>query len=189
MRSSPRRSPSSLSANCILYVGAKPVFVDIDPQTLNIDVDKVAGAITPKTKAIVAVEAFGHPGGMVELEQLAQQHELMLIEDSCEGFGGHARHAADRLLRPRERLRLLSQQANHHRRRRDDRHRRRRLRRHLPLAAQPGPRRHELAGASAAGLQLSPQRNQRRAGLRAMRSPRRNPRQPPTRRPRLHRAG
>src|SRR6476646_5399968 len=62
------------SANCILYVGAKPVFVDIDPKTLNIDVTKVAAAITPKTKAIVAVETFGHPGGMIELEQLAQKH-------------------------------------------------------------------------------------------------------------------
>ena len=76
------------STNCILYVNAKPVFVDIDPKTLNIDVDKVAAAITPRTKAIVAVEAFGHPGGMAELEQIAQQHELVLIEDSCEGFGG-----------------------------------------------------------------------------------------------------
>src|SRR5688572_23390074 len=76
------------SANAALFVNAKPVFVDIDPKTLNIDVTKVAAAITPKTKAIVAVEVFGHPGGMVELEQLAQQHELVLIEDACEGFGG-----------------------------------------------------------------------------------------------------
>jgi perosamine synthetase len=79
------------STNCFLYEGAKPVFVDIDPKTLNMDVDKVAERITPKTKAIVGVEAFGHPGGMVELEQLAQQNELMFIEDSCEGFGGHVR--------------------------------------------------------------------------------------------------
>ncbi len=49
------------SANCILYVGATPVFADIDPQTLNLDPDKAAAAITPKTKAIVAVEAFGNP--------------------------------------------------------------------------------------------------------------------------------
>ena len=77
------------SANSILFVGARPVFVDIDPTTLNADVDRVAAAITPRTKAIVAVECFGHPGGMVELEQLAQQHELALIEDACEGFGGH----------------------------------------------------------------------------------------------------
>jgi perosamine synthetase len=76
------------SANAALFVGAKPVFVDIDPRTLNIDVSQVAAAITPNTKAIVAVEVFGHPGGMVELEQLAQQHELVLIEDACEGFGG-----------------------------------------------------------------------------------------------------
>ena len=76
------------SANCILFVGAKPIFVDIDPKTLNIDVAKVKAAITSKTKAIVAVEVFGHPGGMIELEQLAQQHELVLIEDCCEGFGG-----------------------------------------------------------------------------------------------------
>jgi perosamine synthetase len=77
------------STNCFLYEGATPVFVDIDPKTLNMDVDKVAAKITPKTKAIVGVEAFGHPGGMAELEQLAQQNELILIEDSCEGFGGH----------------------------------------------------------------------------------------------------
>lgn len=76
------------SANAALFCGAKPVFVDIDTKTLNMDVAKVAGAITPKTKAILAVEIFGHPGGMVELEQLAQQHELVLIEDACEGLGG-----------------------------------------------------------------------------------------------------
>jgi perosamine synthetase len=76
------------SANAALFVGAKPVFVDIDPTTLNMDVEKVQAAITPKTKAIMAVEAFGHPGGMIELEQIAQKNELLLIEDGCEGFGG-----------------------------------------------------------------------------------------------------
>jgi perosamine synthetase len=78
------------SANCILYVGAKPVFVDIDPTTLNLDLDKVNAAITPKTRGIVGVEVFGHPGGMPELEQIAQKHDLVLIEDACEGFGGRA---------------------------------------------------------------------------------------------------
>lgn len=78
------------SANCILYVGAKPVFVDIDPLTLNMDLEKIEAAITPRTKAIVAVETFGHPGGMVELEQIARRHELVLVEDACEGFGGLA---------------------------------------------------------------------------------------------------
>ena len=76
------------SANCILYVGAKPVFADIDPKTLNLDPQKAAATITPKTKAIIAVETFGNPGGMIELEQLAQKNELILIEDACEGFGG-----------------------------------------------------------------------------------------------------
>jgi perosamine synthetase len=78
------------SANCILYVGAKPVFVDIDPQTLNVDLDKLTATITRNTKAIVGVEVFGHPGGMPELEQIAQKHELVLIEDACEGLGGMA---------------------------------------------------------------------------------------------------
>jgi perosamine synthetase len=76
------------SANCILYVGGKPVFVDIDPQTLNLDLDKLAAAITPKTRAIVAVETFGHPGGMTAIEQIARSHDLCLVEDCCEGFGG-----------------------------------------------------------------------------------------------------
>jgi perosamine synthetase len=76
------------STNCILYAGGKPIFADIDPQTLNMDVEKTAAAITPKTRAIVTVETFGNPGGMIELEQLAQKHELILIEDACEGFGG-----------------------------------------------------------------------------------------------------
>jgi perosamine synthetase len=76
------------SANCVLYVGAKPVFVDIDPQTLNVDPEKLEAAITPQTRAIVAVETFGHPGGMIEVERIAQRHELILIEDCCEGFGG-----------------------------------------------------------------------------------------------------
>src|SRR5947207_15826327 len=78
------------SANCILYVGARPVFVDIDPKTLNVDLDKLAAAINPRTRAIVGVEVFGHPGGMTELEQIAQKHELVLIEDACEGLGGMA---------------------------------------------------------------------------------------------------
>ena len=76
------------STNCILYINAKPVFVDINPQTLNLDPARVQAAITPRTRAIIAVEAFGHPGGMADLEQIARRHELILIEDSCEGFGG-----------------------------------------------------------------------------------------------------
>jgi len=76
------------SANCILFVDAVPKFIDIDPKTLNVDVAKLEQAITSKTRAIVAVETFGHPGGMTELEQIAQKNELVMIEDCCEGFGG-----------------------------------------------------------------------------------------------------
>jgi perosamine synthetase len=76
------------STNCILYVGATPRFVDIEPRALNLDVSRLESAITPRTRAIVAVEAFGHPGGMPEIEAIARKHGLILIEDCCEGFGG-----------------------------------------------------------------------------------------------------
>ena len=76
------------SSNCILMVGAKPVFVDICPKSLNMDPAQTQAAITPKTKAIVAVEVFGNTTHMLALERLAQRHEIALIEDSCEALGG-----------------------------------------------------------------------------------------------------
>lgn len=76
------------SSNCILMVGAKPVFVDIDPRSLNMDPTLIEAAITPKTKAIIAVEVFGNPRHMDRIEQIAQSHEIPLIEDCCEGLGG-----------------------------------------------------------------------------------------------------
>jgi len=76
------------SANCIMYVGATPVFVDCDPRTLNMNLEQVEAAITPKTKAIIGVEVFGNPAGMLELAHLAARHEIHLIEDACEGLGG-----------------------------------------------------------------------------------------------------
>lgn len=75
------------SANCILFVGAKPVFVDICPRTLNMDPDKLAAAITPRTRAIVGVECFGNPAHMAAYESIAQRHEIPLIEDCCEALG------------------------------------------------------------------------------------------------------
>lgn len=81
------------STSCFLMEGATPVFVDIDPKTLNMDVDKVEQAVTPKTKAIVAVDAFGQPINMEKLRKIADRHGLYLIEDSCEAigseYGGH----------------------------------------------------------------------------------------------------
>jgi perosamine synthetase len=75
------------SANAILFVGAKPVFVDICPRTMNMDPAKLAAAITPKTKAVIAVEAFGNPAHMDAYESICQRHEIPMIEDCCEALG------------------------------------------------------------------------------------------------------
>jgi perosamine synthetase len=75
------------SANPILYVGATPVFVDICPKTLNADPAAIEAAITPKTRASMAVEAFGNPAYMDAYAQIAARHEILLIEDSCEALG------------------------------------------------------------------------------------------------------
>lgn len=75
------------SANCILFVGATPKFVDICPRTLNMDPAKVEAAITPRTKAILAVETFGNPAYMEQYAQIAARHEIPLIEDCCEALG------------------------------------------------------------------------------------------------------
>lgn len=76
------------SSNCILMVGAKPVFVDICPQSLNMDPKRLEDAITDKTKAIIGVEVFGNPQHMDIVESVARRHEIPLIEDACEGLGG-----------------------------------------------------------------------------------------------------
>ncbi|MAE65532.1 MAG: polysaccharide biosynthesis protein [Phycisphaeraceae bacterium] len=76
------------SANSVLYVGATPIFVDIDPRSLNLDPARVEAAITPKTKAILAVEVFGNAQYMDRLAQIARNYEIPLIEDACEGLGG-----------------------------------------------------------------------------------------------------
>lgn len=75
------------SANCILYERAKPVFVDIDEKTLNIDPKKIEKKITKKTKAILAVDIFGRPAEWDKLTEIAERHKLFLIEDSAEAFG------------------------------------------------------------------------------------------------------
>jgi perosamine synthetase len=76
------------SANCILYVGATPVFIDCDPRTLNMRLDDVERRITDRTKAIIGVEVFGNPADMIELAALARKYEVDLVEDACEGLGG-----------------------------------------------------------------------------------------------------
>ena len=79
------------SANCILYAGATPVFVDCDPRTLNVNVQAVERKINDRTRAIVGVEVFGNPAGMGELAALAARYELPLIEDCAEALGGRHR--------------------------------------------------------------------------------------------------
>jgi perosamine synthetase len=75
------------SANCFLYEGATPVFADIDPSTLNLDPAAVEAAVTPRTKAVVAVDIFGYPCELDELRTICDRHGLVLIEDSAEALG------------------------------------------------------------------------------------------------------
>ncbi len=75
------------SASSIMMTGAKPVFVDIDPENLNINTEKIEARITERTKAILPVEVFGNPAGMDKVSEIAQKHNLAVIEDSCEALG------------------------------------------------------------------------------------------------------
>ena len=79
------------TSNVILGVGAKPVFVDIDPVTRNIDLNKVSAAITSKTRAIMPVYLAGLPVDMDQLYSLAKRHNLRVIEDAAQAFGSQWR--------------------------------------------------------------------------------------------------
>ena len=75
------------SANSILFVGAKPVFVDIEPATLDMDAGRVEAAITERTKALLAVHVFGLPCDMTAVMAIARRRKLTVIEDACESLG------------------------------------------------------------------------------------------------------
>lgn len=75
------------SANSILYVGARPVFVDIEPSSFNLDPDLVERAITPQTRAILPVHLFGLPCDMTSLTEIADRRGLTTIEDACQAHG------------------------------------------------------------------------------------------------------
>lgn len=75
------------SASAVLFVGAMPILVDVDPGTMCIDPEKVEAAITPRTKAIIAVHVAGHPADLDRLQEIARIHNLFLIEDSSHAHG------------------------------------------------------------------------------------------------------
>jgi len=75
------------TAGAVLLVGAKPVFVDINPITYTINIDQIEEKITPKTRAIIPVHLYGHPAEMEEILLIGQKHGLKIIEDNAQAFG------------------------------------------------------------------------------------------------------
>jgi dTDP-4-amino-4,6-dideoxygalactose transaminase len=75
------------TVEAIVHVGATPVFVDIEPGTYNMDVTQVRNAVTPRTRAILAVHIFGQCVDMDALREIAQEHDLALVEDACQAIG------------------------------------------------------------------------------------------------------
>ena len=79
------------TAGCISRIGAKPVFVDIDPATFNIDPSKIKAAINKKTKAILPVHLFGLASDMAAIQKIAKEHSLFVVEDAAQSFGAKYR--------------------------------------------------------------------------------------------------
>lgn len=75
------------TANAVLYQGAKPVFVDVDPKTFNVDPNEVRKKITPKTKAIIAVHLFGQSADLKSLMEISNEHSVHVVEDSAQAHG------------------------------------------------------------------------------------------------------
>ena len=73
------------SVSCIMHNNAVPVFADVEPKTFTLDPEDVRRKITPRTKAIIAVDLYGHPVDLNELLAIAREHDLVLIEDSAPG--------------------------------------------------------------------------------------------------------
>lgn len=76
------------TTNCVLFERARPIFVDIDPESYNIDPAALEAAITARTKAILPVEAFGNTAHFDTYERIARRHGLSMLEDCCEALGG-----------------------------------------------------------------------------------------------------
>lgn len=75
------------TANAVTYTGAKPIFVDSETDSWNLDPNQIERSITPRTKAIVIVHIFGHPAKMEQILKIAKKHKLLVIEDAAEAIG------------------------------------------------------------------------------------------------------
>lgn len=75
------------TGNCILYQGATPVFADVSPDTLNLNPEKFAERVTPKTRAVFPVDYAGHPADLTAILEIARKHGLIVIEDACHALG------------------------------------------------------------------------------------------------------
>ncbi|MFW9935223.1 MAG: DegT/DnrJ/EryC1/StrS family aminotransferase [Candidatus Thorarchaeota archaeon] len=82
------------TTNMVLLNGAKVVFADIAPDTYTLDPEKVKAAITPRTKAIMPVHLYGHPADMDPLKEMAEEHDIAIIEDACQAHGSKYRGRA-----------------------------------------------------------------------------------------------
>jgi perosamine synthetase len=80
------------SANCALYQGARPVFADIDQDTLNIDPGEIERVVTPNTRAILPVDVFGQPVELERIVDIARARDLAIVQDSCEAIGAERNH-------------------------------------------------------------------------------------------------
>ena len=80
------------TANCVLYQGATPVFADVSADTLNLDPQKAAARITPRTRAILPVDYAGHPADLDAILELADRHGVVIIEDASHGLGAEYRN-------------------------------------------------------------------------------------------------
>src|SRR5919198_5338281 len=75
------------TAEMIVLLGAKPVFVDVEEDTANIDASRIAAAVTSKTRAIMPVSLYGQPADMDEINAIAAKHDIPVIEDAAQSFG------------------------------------------------------------------------------------------------------
>src|SRR3989338_4644971 len=79
------------TALCVSTLGAKPAFVDINPDTYNIDISKIEEKITPRTKAIIPVHLYGQPADMDPIKKIAEKYNLRILEDACQAHGAKYR--------------------------------------------------------------------------------------------------